>query len=78
MKFTKEDIYNLEKQARIRLINSISGYKSANLIGTKNAKGMENLAIFSSVTHYGSDPAVLGVTFGPPTCGCSKLQSNTF
>ena len=33
--YNREDIENLEKQFRINLVNSLSGYKSANLIATK-------------------------------------------
>ena len=50
----------MEKIFRINLINSCTGYKSANLIGTKSKSGIENLAVFSSITHLGSNPAVLG------------------
>jgi flavin reductase (DIM6/NTAB) family NADH-FMN oxidoreductase RutF len=52
---------------RINLINSCSGYKSANLIGTKSSKGVSNVAIFSSVTHIGSEPALLGFFLRPNT-----------
>ena len=34
MHYSEEDIENLEKVFRINLINSCSGYKSANLIGS--------------------------------------------
>lgn len=43
------------------------GYKSANLIGTQSKDGSTNLAIFSSVTHLGSDPALLGFIVRPTT-----------
>ncbi|PTM02890.1 MAG: flavin oxidoreductase, partial [Bacteroidetes bacterium] len=49
------------------LINSCSGYKSANLIGTKSKQGAENVAIFSSITHLGSNPAMLGFFLRPTT-----------
>ena len=51
----------------INLINSCSGYKSANLLGTKSADGFENVAVFSSVTHIGSNPAMLGFFCRPTT-----------
>ncbi|OYX26558.1 MAG: flavin oxidoreductase, partial [Flavobacteriales bacterium 32-35-8] len=44
-----------------------SGYKSANLIGTKSANGISNVAIFSSVIHLGSEPALLGFILRPTT-----------
>lgn len=52
---------------RINLINSCSGYKSANLIGTRGSDGISNVAVFSSVTHLGSNPALLGFFLRPTT-----------
>jgi len=63
--FDHEELLNLEKFYRINLINSISGYKSANLIGTKSVDGISNVAIFSSVTHLGSNPPLLGFVCRP-------------
>ena len=60
MHFDEEDIENLDKVYRINLINSCSGYKSANLIGSVSKEGVNNLAIFSSITHLGSNPPLLG------------------
>lgn len=50
---------------RARFINSLSGFKSANLIGTQNAEGQTNLAIFSSVVHLGASPALVGFIMRP-------------
>ena len=55
----------MEKLYRINLINSCSGYKSANLLGTKSKKGETNVAVFSSVTHLGSNPPLLGFVTRP-------------
>lgn len=63
--YSKTDILNLEKIFRLNLINSVSGYKSANLIATKSEKGQTNVAIFSSVIHLGSNPALLGFIMRP-------------
>jgi flavin reductase (DIM6/NTAB) family NADH-FMN oxidoreductase RutF len=65
--FNKEDIAAFSKIYRLNLINSITGYKSANMIGTKSNSGKENLAIFSSITHLGSNPAMLHFTLRPNT-----------
>jgi flavin reductase (DIM6/NTAB) family NADH-FMN oxidoreductase RutF len=54
------DLNAMARFYRANLINSISGYKPAMLIGTKNADGDLNLAIFSSVVHLGADPALIG------------------
>ncbi|MGB5418169.1 flavin reductase family protein [Algibacter sp.] len=65
--FSESDIKNLEHLFKINLINSCSGYKSANLIGSKSKDGFENVAVFSSVTHIGSSPAMLGFFLRPTT-----------
>lgn len=58
---------SLEQRYRNNLINSVSGFKSANLLGTVNAKGIANLGLFSSVTHIGSNPPLLGFILRPTT-----------
>jgi flavin reductase (DIM6/NTAB) family NADH-FMN oxidoreductase RutF len=63
--FSSESLDSLNKIYRINLINSITGYKSANLLGTISKKGVENVAIFSSVTHLGSNPALLSFFVRP-------------
>lgn len=65
--FTKDSINQMHHLYRINLINSCSGYKSANLIGTKSEDGISNVAVFSSVTHLGSNPALLGFFLRPTT-----------
>lgn len=65
MHFTKADIENLSKIKRLNLINSITGVKPANLIGTKSKAGQSNLAIISSVIHLGSRPPLIGFILRP-------------
>ena len=67
MHFTRENINDLEKIKKINLINSCSGYKSANLIGTISKEEITNVAVFSSVTHLGSNPPTLGFILRPTT-----------
>lgn len=57
----------MPQRQRAALINSLSGYKSANLVGTRSAAGQTNLAIVSSVFHLGSDPALMGFISRPPS-----------
>ena len=64
---SKEAISKMEKIERLNLINSCTGYKSANLIATKSKDGKSNVAIFSSVTHLGSHPALIGFIMRPTT-----------
>jgi flavin reductase (DIM6/NTAB) family NADH-FMN oxidoreductase RutF len=67
MKFTKEDILGLEHIYKINLVNSISGFKSANLIATKSTTGVTNVGVFSSVVHLGSEPPLFGFVLRPTT-----------
>jgi flavin reductase (DIM6/NTAB) family NADH-FMN oxidoreductase RutF len=53
-------IQTWERFYRSNFVNSLTGFKSASLIGTINQKGQTNLAIFSSIVHLGSDPALIG------------------
>ena len=65
--YTTSDIQDLDKISRLNLINSCTGYKSANLIATQSIEGNLNVAVFSSITHLGSDPAMLGFILRPTT-----------
>ena len=65
--FNLDDIQGFPKLYRLNLINSITGYKSANMIGRRSNSGEENVAIFSSITHLGSNPALLHFTLRPNT-----------
>ena len=67
MHFTRKNINDLKKIKKINLINSCSGYKSANLIGTISKDGITNVAVFSSITHLGSNPPTLGFILRPTT-----------
>ena len=66
-KITKEDVSQMSKVPRLNLVNCVTGYKSANLIGTVSTEGVLNVAVFSSVTHLGSEPALLGFILRPTT-----------
>ena len=63
--FTTNDFDKMEKRYRAKFINSLSGVKSANLIGTKSTEGKSNLSIVSSAVHIGSDPALMAFIFRP-------------
>jgi len=65
--YSKEDITRLDHIFRINLINSCTGYKPANLIATLSSDGVSNVAVFSSVVHLGSSPALLGFMIRPTT-----------
>lgn len=67
MHLSKFDIEQIPKVKRLTLINSVTGIKPANLIGTTSEAGNSNLAVFSSVIHLGSSPALLGFILRPHT-----------
>ncbi len=53
-------IESWERFYRANFINSLTGFKSVNLIGTSNIQGQINLGIFSSIVHIGSNPPLVG------------------
>lgn len=67
MQYNHKDIADLDRIARLKLINSITGIKPANLIGTIGKDRTTNLAVFSSVVHLGSHPPLLGFIARPRT-----------
>ena len=67
MIYAREDLNQLEKRFRVKLINGITGFKPANLIGTVSDEKEENLAIFSSIVHVGSNPPLIGLLMRPIT-----------
>ncbi|NOU50112.1 flavin reductase [Pseudoalteromonas sp. JBTF-M23] len=75
MHFTKQDIENLDKQTRVHFINSLSGFKSANLIGSVDNQGQENLAIVSSVFHLGAHPPLVGMIIRPHSVPRHTLEN---
>lgn len=63
--FDQSTIASMSKVPRLNLINSVTGYKSANLIGTVSSDKILNVAVISSVTHLGSNPPMLGFMIRP-------------
>lgn len=59
------EIMELELRKRAHLINSVGGFKSIGLIGTTDAKGNTNLAIFSSIVHIGANPPLISFIMRP-------------
>lgn len=62
---TLADIEGMEKLARIQFANTLPGPKPIALVGTIDSKGRTNLAPFSTVTHLGSNPALIGLVSRP-------------
>jgi len=63
--FDSNDLNQMEQRFRANFINSVTGFKSANLLGTISEGKRTNLAVFSSVTHLGSHPPLLGFVTRP-------------
>jgi flavin reductase (DIM6/NTAB) family NADH-FMN oxidoreductase RutF len=63
----KNEFQDWERNYRTNFVNSLTGFKSVGLIGTVNEDGITNLAIFSSLVHLGSNPALIGFINRPLT-----------
>ena len=66
---------DLEKRDRARFINSLSGFKSLCLVGTKDKDDLSNLAPISSVFHLGADPSLMGMIFRPHSTPRHSLEN---
>ena len=75
LNYDKQSIAALESRFRAALMNSLSGFKSANLIGTTNGDGINNLAIMSSAFHLGSHPPLLGLIVRPDSAERHTLRN---
>lgn len=71
----QNDLSIMASRYRAHMVNSLSGFKSANLIGTISKDGQTNVAIISSVVHLGSSPALVGFVMRPSTVGHHTLQN---
>lgn len=60
-----QQIADMDKPYLTALMNSVSGYKPLNLLGTISSEGKPNLCIVSSVFHLGSNPPLLGMVIRP-------------
>jgi flavin reductase (DIM6/NTAB) family NADH-FMN oxidoreductase RutF len=68
-------IQNLDDKFRALFINSLSGFKSANLVGTQNKFGETNLSIVSSVFHLGANPPIVGMIMRPHSVRRDTLEN---
>ncbi len=71
--FTLHDLNEMSSRHRANLINSCTGYKSCNLLATKNKNGTTNVAVFNSIIHIGSNPPMLGFILRP-----TSVPRNTY
>ena len=75
MTVTSDDLENMAKLARVQLATSLPGPKPICLIGTRSATGSPNLAPFSSITHLGSNPVLIGMVTRPDTVDRHTLSN---
>lgn len=71
--FTINDILSFEQRYRATFINSLGGFKSLALIGTRNKDGNSNLAVFNSLFHIGANPPLFGFIISP-----DSVERHTF
>jgi flavin reductase (DIM6/NTAB) family NADH-FMN oxidoreductase RutF len=74
MKLNRKAIGELDRIARLKIINAITGIKPANLIGTIREDGLTNVAVFSSIVHLGSNPPLIGFIMRPQ----GDINSDTY
>ncbi len=73
--YSREDIDNFPQRYRTTFINSLSGFRTACLIGTADKNGKSNLAIFNSLTHIGAHPPLLGLIIRPHSAERHTLEN---
>jgi len=73
--FSHTDLKGMEQRYRAAFINSLGGFKSVNLVGTKNKAGQTNLAIFNSIVHIGANPPLIGLVVRPDSAERHTLEN---
>jgi flavin reductase (DIM6/NTAB) family NADH-FMN oxidoreductase RutF len=71
-----KELESYDRIYRGNLVNSITGFKSANLLATRSKDGVDNVAIYSSVTHLGSHPALFSFVQRPLGYGAGHTYYN--
>lgn len=69
------DFTDMPERFRVNFINSLSGFKSANLIGTIDSSQNTNLAIVSSVVHLGANPPLMAYINRPASVARHTLDN---
>ncbi len=64
-KYCAQDIHSMEQRYRANFINSLGGFKSVVLVGTRDMEAHKNLAILNSFFHIGASPPLCGLIFRP-------------
>jgi flavin reductase (DIM6/NTAB) family NADH-FMN oxidoreductase RutF len=62
---TSADILEMEPRYRTTFVNSISGFKSLQMVATISESGKTNIALFNSIFHIGANPPLIGMICRP-------------
>lgn len=73
--FNLTDILAFEQRYRATFINSLGGFKSLALIGTRSREGNTNLAVFNSLFHIGANPPLFGLIVRPDSVDRHTLSN---
>ncbi|MEY3418059.1 MAG: hypothetical protein RL060_2171 [Bacteroidota bacterium] len=73
--FSYANIMEMEQRQRAVFINSLGGFKSVCLIGTKSKSNETNLAIFNSLVHIGANPPLIGFVVRPDSAERHTLHN---
>lgn len=65
----------MEKLERVQFATTLPGPKPICLVGTRSKDGISNLAPFSSITHLGSYPLLIGMVTRPDVVERNTLQN---
>ncbi len=71
----RQAIEAMEHLYRVAFINSLSGFKSANLVGTVDQVGQTNLSIVSSCIHIGAHPPLMAMIVRPHSVDRHTLEN---
>lgn len=72
------EILQMDQLFRTIFINSISGFKSLQMVGTMSSEGNTNLALFNSIFHVGANPPYLGMVVRPDGNEHETIQNIMF
>ncbi len=75
MIFNTDSIETMDKRYRAHFINGLSGYKSANLLGTCDGKQRTNLCVVSSFIHLGAHPPIMAYINRPHSVSRHSLEN---
>jgi flavin reductase (DIM6/NTAB) family NADH-FMN oxidoreductase RutF len=71
----EEHIEMMGKLERVQFATTLPGPKPICLVGTRSPEGIANLAPFSSITHLGSNPILIGMVTRPDSVERHTLRN---